>query len=335
MIFETIGLILFFVLSLFFIAIANSWIRIQKLNPKCRFGSDQFVTVKTYRLHYIKFGDGSPLLMLHDLIGSYRSWNMLLPKLSRHFKCIVPDIIGLGQSDKSRKFSYTIDAVADLMVEFMLSRGFSSFDVIGAGFGGSLVFNMISRYQAYVRHAISIEGAVMPLQDAATHRDKILKGMLLPVLGPLFHIIVKSGIMAPFLVKSATESYASNLNSREKQLLINEVAIAMFLTEHFSATHLYQAHRKLSVSENDLLEIKTPTLQLYGANSGYGEALTATRNHLKNVPSVTQWLVKGGRHELHWQHPDWIVNAIVDFIKEQGTFANQEAGGLWEITITR
>ncbi len=54
------------------------------------------------KIHYTKTGQGSPLLLLHDLCpaSSGCEWERILSSLSKKFTVYVPDLIGFGQSEK-------------------------------------------------------------------------------------------------------------------------------------------------------------------------------------------------------------------------------------------
>lgn len=47
---------------------------------------------------YLRHGSGPALLLVHGIPTSARLWEPLLGDLGEHFDCIVPDLLGLGQS---------------------------------------------------------------------------------------------------------------------------------------------------------------------------------------------------------------------------------------------
>ena len=51
-------------------------------------------------MHYIDEGEGDPILFLHGNPTSAYLWRNILPHLSPRGRCIAPDLIGMGKSDK-------------------------------------------------------------------------------------------------------------------------------------------------------------------------------------------------------------------------------------------
>ena len=51
-------------------------------------------------MHYIEQGQGDPILFLHGNPTSNYLWRNIIPYLSDQGRCIAPDLIGMGKSDK-------------------------------------------------------------------------------------------------------------------------------------------------------------------------------------------------------------------------------------------
>jgi len=60
----------------------------------------RFVDVLGSRMHYVEEGSGEPILFLHGQPTSSYLWRNIIPHLTRHGRCIAPDLIGFGKSDK-------------------------------------------------------------------------------------------------------------------------------------------------------------------------------------------------------------------------------------------
>jgi haloalkane dehalogenase len=59
-----------------------------------------FVDVLGSRMHYIEEGTGAPILLLHGNPTWSYMWRNIVPYLSSLGRCIAPDLIGYGRSDK-------------------------------------------------------------------------------------------------------------------------------------------------------------------------------------------------------------------------------------------
>ena len=75
------------------------------------------------KIHYTKTGQGSPLLLLHDLCpaSSGCEWERILSSLSKKFTVYVPDLIGFGRSEKP-DITYTNPLFMQLISDFIQSE---------------------------------------------------------------------------------------------------------------------------------------------------------------------------------------------------------------------
>ena len=60
----------------------------------------QFIEILGSKLHYIEEGEGDPILFLHGNPTSNYIWRNIIPYLKEKGRCIAPDLIGMGKSDK-------------------------------------------------------------------------------------------------------------------------------------------------------------------------------------------------------------------------------------------
>mmetsp|Transcript_643 Transcript_643/g.1117 ORF Transcript_643/g.1117 Transcript_643/m.1117 type:complete len:123 (-) Transcript_643:734-1102(-) len=60
----------------------------------------KFINVRGSKIHYIEEGSGDPIVFLHGNPTSNYLWRNVIPHLSKQGRCIAPDLIGMGKSDK-------------------------------------------------------------------------------------------------------------------------------------------------------------------------------------------------------------------------------------------
>ena len=56
--------------------------------------------VNGVRLHYVRGGQGDPLLLWHGFLETWYCWRKVMPALAKRFTVIAPDMRGYGDSDK-------------------------------------------------------------------------------------------------------------------------------------------------------------------------------------------------------------------------------------------
>ena len=60
----------------------------------------QFIHIQGHRIAYVERGQGAPIVFLHGNPTSSYLWRNIMAPLSAHYRCIAPDLVGMGDSDK-------------------------------------------------------------------------------------------------------------------------------------------------------------------------------------------------------------------------------------------
>jgi haloalkane dehalogenase len=90
------------------------------------------------RIHYIDEGDGPPLLLCHgNPTWSFLYRNIAIALRDR-FRCIAPDYLGFGLSDRPSGFGYKIDEHARVVGEFVDHLGLDGYLTMGQDWGGPI-----------------------------------------------------------------------------------------------------------------------------------------------------------------------------------------------------
>ncbi|HSL71750.1 MAG TPA: alpha/beta fold hydrolase, partial [Longimicrobiales bacterium] len=90
------------------------------------------------RMHYVDEGDGETLLFVHGTPTWSFEWRHLIRAFSEQYRCIAPDLIGMGLSSRPDDFAYTPAAHADVLREFVGALGLNRFTLIVHDFGGPI-----------------------------------------------------------------------------------------------------------------------------------------------------------------------------------------------------
>ena len=59
-----------------------------------------FVEVRGLRLAYVEAGSGDPIVFLHGNPTSSFVWRDVIPAVTHLGRCLAPDLLGMGDSDK-------------------------------------------------------------------------------------------------------------------------------------------------------------------------------------------------------------------------------------------
>lgn len=96
------------------------------------------------RLNVERHGNGRPLLLVHGLGGSIRSWDPIAPALASSRELVLIDLPGHGRSP-ALAGRQTIAAFADAIEAFVREQGLQGVDLVGSSVGARLVLEMSRR----------------------------------------------------------------------------------------------------------------------------------------------------------------------------------------------
>ncbi|MEO0509363.1 MAG: alpha/beta fold hydrolase [Verrucomicrobiota bacterium] len=97
-------------------------------------------------MHYLDEGSGPVVLMLHgNPTWSFYFRNLVDELVEAGFRCIVPDHVGCGLSDKPQEYDYTLERrIADVQ-GLMEHLGISSFSLVVHDWGGAIGCGLATR----------------------------------------------------------------------------------------------------------------------------------------------------------------------------------------------
>ncbi len=127
----------------------------------------QRVTVHDRTMAYVEDGAGDPIVFLHGNPTSSYLWRNVMPHLEGLGRCIAPDLIGMGDSDKlepsgPERYRFVehrryLDGLLDaLRVEKKVT-------IVGHDWGSALGFDWANRHRDAVKGIAYMEAIVRPL----------------------------------------------------------------------------------------------------------------------------------------------------------------------------
>lgn len=119
---------------------------------------------------YVDVGDGEPIVFLHGNPTSSYLWRNIIPHLQDGYRCIAPDLIGMGDSDKltdSDETSYTFvehrSYLDQLLDSLDLGNGVT---LVVHDWGSALGFDWANRNRDRIAGFAYMESIVKPVSSA-------------------------------------------------------------------------------------------------------------------------------------------------------------------------
>lgn len=243
------------------------------------------------RIHYETTGDGSPVLLLHGMGGSYRTgwvergWSDLL--VANGFRVIGVDARGCGESS-------SIDEPKSLQDRVFLSDIISVLDAAGATSVHAIGYSM---------------GAGHALRLGLSHPERV-RSLTLGGLGGI------ALAMAGFYHRSEANTRRFLQNGQvalERQASARPGLSARYVTAYFEAL------QQDALSEGDLELLTNPTLFCVGEGDtlqGDFAALTVTDVLSQRIPGARRIVFPGYDHGTLVAAPEFKAT-VLDFLSEQ------------------
>jgi haloalkane dehalogenase len=139
------------------------------ISPDFPFES-KFVNVHGSRMHYIDEGEGEPVLFLHGNPTSSYLWRNVIPHVSPHRRCIAPDLIGMGRSDKP-DIPYRFGDHFGYLEGFIEAVGIDRVTLVLHDWGSGLGFHWARLHSERVRGIAFMEAMLQPMRWDAFPKD--------------------------------------------------------------------------------------------------------------------------------------------------------------------
>ena len=110
------------------------------------------------RLNYKSFGEGSPVLILHGILGMLDNWQHFAKLLAKDFHVIIADLRNHGRSPHSSVFDYQV--MQDDILELLKELGIEKTSIIGHSMGGKLAMHLALNNPEIVNELIVLDIAV-------------------------------------------------------------------------------------------------------------------------------------------------------------------------------
>jgi len=146
----------------------------------------KYLEVKGSKIHYIEEGEGDPILFLHGNPTSSYLWRNIVPYMTSQGRCIAPDLIGMGKSDKP-DIDYGFSDTYEYLDAFIKKLDLKNITLVIHDWGSGLGFHYANLNRDNIKGIAFMEA----MYDAPTLFDMpasirmAIKMIRMPVFGSL------------------------------------------------------------------------------------------------------------------------------------------------------
>lgn len=160
-----------------------------------------YVEVHGSKMHYVDVGQGDPILFLHGNPTSSYLWRNIIPHVQGQGRCIAPDLIGMGKSDKP-DIPYRFADHYRYIEGFIEALGLTNITLVIHDWGSGLGFHYATQHPDNIK-GIAFMEAITAYNRIEPLPVRLLFGMMrTPGIGGLFVSVLNQFVnfIIPFSV---------------------------------------------------------------------------------------------------------------------------------------
>lgn len=264
--------------------------------------------------HYRVCGEGPDMVLLHGWPQTSYSWRKVLPLLAPHYRCIAPDLRGMGDTDKPAS-GYDMRTVANDIHALIEALGLRDVYMVGADWGG-----LVAR-----RYALDGLGALkrICIVDIVPH-DRIFANFTPTYARGAWHYFFNAVPDMP--EKLVSHDVRTFLQAMFRPKYHNPADMDEAIDEYVRAYSKPGALRggfayyKAMFEENVALDAETPDAKIaepvhcvWGNSGGMGGPFDVLEMWRSVAPDVTGRGLDACGHYVHEEQPDALAEEIIAF----------------------
>ena len=113
-----------------------------------------YFDLNPYKLHYLDEGEGEVLLFLHGNPTWSFYYRSLIQNFQGRFRCVAPDHIGCGFSDKPQDYSYTLTTHIDNLEKLVGFLGLKNITLMVHDWGGAIGMGLAVRKPELIKRLV-------------------------------------------------------------------------------------------------------------------------------------------------------------------------------------
>jgi pimeloyl-ACP methyl ester carboxylesterase len=275
------------------------------------------MTLHGDRVAYRDEGTGEPLLLIHGMGNSSVAWRSVIPRLSKKYRVIAPDLPGHGQSDK-RRGDYSLGAFAVQMRDLLEALDIPQATVVGHSLGGGVAMQFAYQHREYCRRLVLISSGGLGSDVGVVLRILSLPGaeLVLPLLAS-WPMATAGNMLWRWAKLCRGEAAAAEFGevSRAHSSLSNRNSRQAFLRTLRSVVD----HRGQAVCALNLLHVMAglPALIISGDADRMIPVAHAHAGHAA-LPGSRLHVLRGVGHHPPVECPHTVAALIDDFIDKTG-----------------
>jgi pimeloyl-ACP methyl ester carboxylesterase len=276
------------------------------------------VQVGANRIAYLDEGAGPPVLLLHGCPFSSFLWRHVIAELSQTFRCVAPDLLGLGDTETAAGADWSLPAQTAAVLALLDELGLDQVAVVGHDHGGAIAQMIAAHHPGRVSALVLADAEAYDNWPSADELP-FVRATQLQVLGAL---VLWAWSRRPLFRWALAHGKAVHDPAALTDELVDGYIAANLATGHrraktrrFLAAQLDPANQAHTAQAVDgLTKFQAPTLIIWGEHDVHFPPFWGRRLHA-DIPGAERLeIVPGAGHLLMEEQPGQVTGLLADFI---------------------
>ena len=257
-------------------------------------------------------GEGPPILLIHGITSSSRTWKRVMPRLAEDHTVIAPDLLGHGRSAKPPG-DYSLGAYASGIRDLLVALEIPRSTVVGHSLGGGIAMQFAYQFPERVGRLVLVDSGGIGREVSPILRAAALPGaeFVLPVMfSPILHdgvlklrsLLGRIGLHPNADIEGVSEGFASLTEADARRAFLDTVRSVIDV-----------GGQRVSAEDRLYLAGDVPSMVIWGEND---RLIPVSHAHKARemLPDSRLEIFPDAGHFPFNDHPDRFVNLMRDFI---------------------
>jgi len=261
---------------------------------------------------YHRMGEGPPVLLIHGITSSSRTWKSIMPRLAEKHTVIAPDLLGHGRSAKPQG-DYSLGAYASGARDLLVALDSPKVTVVGHSLGGGIAMQFCYQFPEHTaRLALVDTGGIGPEVNPALRAASLAGAeLVLPLLfSPTLHdaalkarnFLSGFGLRGSADIEGVAEGFASLTEADARRAFLHTVRSV-----------IDPSGQRVSAADRLYLTREIPSLIVWGDRDRIIPVSHAELAH-ELMPGSRLEIFPGAGHFPFNDDPDRFIEVLEDFI---------------------
>lgn len=282
----------------------------------------QFLQLGDVRLAYHDIGNGPPILLLHGCpFGSF-VWRHIIPRLSATYRCIAPDLLGLGDTETPLDADWSLRAQASAMIALVNALRIDRAHVVGHDHGGAVAQLLGAEHPNRVDRLILCDSEAYDNWPSAEERP-FVRATQIPVVGDMvLWLWARRAVLRATLLRAKAVHNAAALTGEFVDAMIAanlRTAHRRAKTKRFLAEQFDPRNNRVTIELIDALRrFNRPTLLVWGKDDVHFPPQWAERLR-DDIPGTQRLeILPDTGHLVMEERPDAFAALVRSFLEGTG-----------------